>query len=102
MHLYSVPYVLPTLAALETMHAPQRISTTILLHLPWASKEVMAEMLAIARELLAGNPLVERVEGMTEEELKSVNLSDFLGTHYDDFYYNHDVVGTICRALAAT
>jgi Alpha-2,8-polysialyltransferase (POLYST) len=96
-----VPYVLSTLAVLATMHPSERISTTILFQLPWASKEDMSEMLRIARELLAGNPLIERVEGLTDEELKSVKLHDFLGADFDDFYYNHDAVGIACRTLAA-
>ena len=102
VHLYSVPYVLPTLAMLATIHPTERVSTTILFQLPWATREALAEMLAIARELLAGNPLVERVEGLTEEELKSANLREFLGTAFDEFYYNHDAVGIVCRKLAAT
>jgi hypothetical protein len=68
--------------------------------LPGASEKVLAEIVQVVRELASGHPSIERIEGLTDGQVKSLRLREFLGDGFDEFYYAHDSTGTICRRLA--
>ncbi len=103
VHLYSPPYLISALAALASLHPGERIAATVLLQLPLASDETLAEMVDVVRELAAGHPAVARVEGLRDADLAALGqqaLRARLGEGFDEFLYSHDSTGHICRRLA--
>lgn len=59
--------------------------------------QVTRELVGVVRELAAGHPLVAEVSGCTDDRLgESLPEGEF-----DEFYYAHDLTGSVCRKLAA-
>jgi len=69
----------------------------LFVQLPGASAQTLAELLGVVREMAAGHPLVERIDGCTDAGLSAAQPAG----PFDEFYYAHDVTGTVCRQLAA-
>ena len=103
VHLYSPPYLISALAALASLHPGAGVAATIVVQLPGASDETLAEMVGVVRELSAGHPAVARVDSLRDADLAALKgpaLRARLGAEFDEFLYSHDSTGQVCRRLA--
>jgi hypothetical protein len=103
VHLYSPPYLLSALAALASLYPGARVEATLVVQLPLASDETLAEMVGVVRELSTGHPAVARVEGLSDADIAALDgqgLRARLGAGFQDFLYSHDSTGQVCRRLA--
>jgi hypothetical protein len=92
--------LLSALAALAALHPGEQIEGTILVQLPGASDEVLAEILRVVRELAAEHASIARIEGLVDRDTGADRLRRLLGGDFDEFYYAHDSTGDTCRRLA--
>jgi hypothetical protein len=105
-------HLLAQLTALRTLHAGSAVQARVFVHWPWASDDVLADLVAIFRVMTRQIPevcdicpvpqaTIDDALSASEMSQKCQRLIELMGPFaFDEIYFPHDVMGTFYQLLA--